>query len=72
MKVNGQIEIDSTKKTVTVHLENGSFCLYYYTHGLKRFLDDEIECLNEQESKENSKRRDQLHYDVLNLIGMED
>lgn len=46
MKLKGQIEIDSDKNTVTVRLDNGSYCLDYYTHGMKRFLDEEIELLH--------------------------
>jgi hypothetical protein len=43
MTIKGEIEINVEKGTVSVRMENGSFCLDYYTHGLKRFLDDEIE-----------------------------
>jgi hypothetical protein len=42
-KVKGEIEIDFERKTVSIQLDNDSWCTDLYTHGLKRFLDEEIE-----------------------------
>ena len=45
--IKGTVEINVERKTVTLHLENGSYCIDHYTHGIKRFLDDEIDCLSD-------------------------
>lgn len=45
MTVNGKIKIDVERKTITLQLDNGSYCFDLYTNGLKRFLDEEIEFL---------------------------
>jgi hypothetical protein len=53
MTIKGMIEIDVEQKTVTIRLENGSYCLKHYTHGIKRFLDEEILFVqHEQQVKE--------------------
>ena len=51
MKVKGTIEIDPVTKTITVKLENGSYCNDHYPIGIQRFLEVEIECLQEQTDK---------------------
>lgn len=48
MIMNGSIEIDSERGTVTIHLDNGSYCINHYTNGIKRFLDDEIQLLQKE------------------------
>jgi hypothetical protein len=45
MKLSGTIQIDSERKTVSITFSNGSYCLDHYTHGIMRFLDEEMECL---------------------------
>ena len=40
--IKGQIEINLKRKTVSINLKNGSCCSDCYTHGVKRFLDEEI------------------------------
>lgn len=64
MIVKGTIEIDSNNKSVTIKLENGSYCLDHFTHGVKRFLDEEIDCLKRQERKE-------LHEQIMKLCGLD-
>lgn len=65
MIVNGTISIDTDKKTVTIKLDNGSYCIDHYPNGIKRFLDEEFECLIKQENKPNItiEEADQLAYD---------
>jgi hypothetical protein len=62
MKVSGTIQIDSRRQTVTIKLANGSYCVDYFSNGVKSFIDEEMECLKHQE-------RDELHTQVLRLIG---
>lgn len=52
LKVKGSIEIDVEKKTVSIRLTNGSYCLNNYTNGIKRFLDDEILFVSEDIDKD--------------------
>lgn len=42
MKLKGTIEVDVERRTVTVELENGSYCIDHYPNGVERFLADEI------------------------------
>lgn len=42
MIINGNISIDVEKNTVTIRLDNGSYCRSQFTSGAKHFLDDEI------------------------------
>lgn len=41
-KIKGTIEIDVERRTVTIRLENGAYCVDIYPHGADRFLADEI------------------------------
>ena len=54
--VSGKIEIDAVKGTVTIHLENGSYCLDHYPNGVKSFVETEIECLREAKVKATLER----------------
>lgn len=60
MKINGQIEIDVVEGTVTIRLENGSYCLKHYPNGIKSFLETEIEVLREQKVKDTLERANNI------------
>lgn len=44
--MKGTIELDTVKKTITIWLENGSYCIDHYPNGIKRFLEEEFECID--------------------------
>jgi hypothetical protein len=46
--MKGTIEINPEKGTVTIRLENGSYCVDHYPIGIKHFIEEEIECLKKQ------------------------
>jgi hypothetical protein len=58
--VKGTIEIDIERKTLSIRLDNGSYCLDHYTIGIKRFLEEEIQFVSEdtrKKRKEMKKKR---------------
>jgi hypothetical protein len=40
MKITGKITIDVERRTISLGLDNGSWCTDLYTNGIKHFLDD--------------------------------
>lgn len=49
MRVWGTISLDTNRGTVSINLKNGSYCVDHYTHGMKKFLDEEMQRLKEEE-----------------------
>jgi len=47
MKLQGKIEINLESKTVSIFLDNESWCCNQYPQGVYRFLEDEINYLLE-------------------------
>jgi hypothetical protein len=47
-EIKGTILIDPDKKTISIKLDNGSWCHELFSNGLKRFVDEEIELLSKK------------------------